>query len=75
MSRRADDDGFPDVARPSKPPRVRHRASSSAPTAVPTDIVEAQADPELEQIHISKNGKTVTRDEMMQLFGSALRVR
>lgn len=75
MSRRADDDGFPDVAKPSKPSLVGHRASSSTPIAVPTGVEEDQPDPELEQFCITKNGKTVTREEMMRLFGGALRVR
>lgn len=61
MSRSADDAASPSLAKQSEATRADHRSAPLHENTVPELTPTAQ--------------DTVTRDEMIKLFGSALRVR
>ena len=82
MSRRADDSSFPDVASQSPPSDVGRRTASKPSMPTLTNVRAVQGGAEQDTFHqpvaqasAASEQDGVTREEMVKLFGSALRVR
>lgn len=64
MSRGADDAVVPAVPKPIEKPRASHRTSSRHESIAPTEMPDSP-----------EGDDAVTREEILKLFGGALRVR